>query len=51
MSNTAAKGCNSCQFFLTDEEAAAVRDITKVDSLGPAALAIVRKAIESARNK
>ena len=45
MSNTEEKK-TSVQFFVTEREAAAIRIITKVDALGPAALAIVRKAIE-----
>ena len=35
------------QFFLTEEEAAALRDYSKVESLGPAARMIVLKAIEN----
>ena len=38
---------NSCQFFLSDEEATVVRNITKVDALSTAAKSIVRKAIDA----
>lgn len=38
---------NSCQFFLSDEEAMVVRNITKVDALSTAAKSIVRKAIDA----
>lgn len=40
---------NSVQFFLDDDEAAVLRDITKVDALSPAAKSIVRKAIDEYR--
>lgn len=39
----------SVQFFVNDEEAAAIRDITKVDALGPAALSMIRHDIEDYR--
>lgn len=45
--NTPEEKKTSVQFFVDDEEAAAIRDITKVDALGPASLSIVRKAIEA----
>lgn len=46
MNDTAEEKKTSVQFFVNDEEAAAIRDITKVDALGPAALSIVRHTIE-----
>lgn len=46
MSEPKTENRNACQFFVTDDEAAAIRDITKVDALGPAALSIIRKVIE-----
>jgi hypothetical protein len=36
----------SVQFRVNDEEAATIRDITKVDALGPAALSMIRHDIE-----
>lgn len=41
---------NSVQFKLDDEEAAAVRDITKVDALATACKVIIRKAIEAKKD-
>ena len=35
--------------LLTDAEVSAVRDMTKVDAVAPAVVAIVRKAIEASR--
>lgn len=37
--------------LLTDSEVAAVRDMTKVDAVAPAVVAVVRKAIEAENEK
>ena len=36
---------------LTEAEIAAVRDVTKVDALGPAVRSLVLKAVEAARGR
>lgn len=43
--DTRAEEYRQVNIRLTEAEIAAVRDITKVDALGPAVVAIVRKAI------
>lgn len=45
MNDTHAQDYRQVNIRLTEAEIAAVRDITKVDALGPAVVAIVRKAI------
>lgn len=45
MNDTHAQDYRHVNIRLTEAEIAAVRDITKVDALGPAVVAIVRKAI------
>ena len=44
--NTEEENSRNITIRLTDAEIAAVRDLTKVDAVAPAVVAIVRKVIE-----